>query len=355
MTRPGARRDVVVLVSHDARQTGAPEMALRVGRTLRELGHEVRPLVRGRGPRMPAFRALGRLRRDRLRLVGNLLRSAHAHWMADRADELAAFAALLLTPGPVVWCNSLASSCYVRPALLLRRRVIVHSHEVDPAASDYLDRFGARRWARKVGLVACSPAAAEVLIRELDLQIHEVDVVQSAPAPRPLPPVVARTGPVVGSCGVPTEAKGVDLFATLPALVGDDLITWRWVGGQRPRSVDSTTEVEFLAAVPDARREIAAFDVFVTTSRAESASLVVVEAMSLGVPVVAFRVGGIPDLLGDAGLLVEPEDVHAMAAAIATLLDDRTLREHFGELGQARARDLSDPERWRASVSAALR
>jgi glycosyltransferase involved in cell wall biosynthesis len=53
--------------------------------------------------------------------------------------------------------------------------------------------------------------------------------------------------------------------------------------------------------------------------------MTVLEAMTVGVPVVAADRGALPDLLGDAGLLVDPTEPEAIAAAIERLLDDETL------------------------------
>jgi glycosyltransferase involved in cell wall biosynthesis len=61
------------------------------------------------------------------------------------------------------------------------------------------------------------------------------------------------------------------------------------------------------------------------------------EAMTMGVPVVASDRGAIPEVVGDAGILVDPEDVVALAAAIERVLDDGSLRRQMGDSGVARA------------------
>lgn len=75
----------------------------------------------------------------------------------------------------------------------------------------------------------------------------------------------------------------------------------------------------------------------------------VLEAMASGVPVVASAVGGIPELVVDeeTGLLVEPGDPQALAAAIARLINDAELRQRFAAAGHARASRLFGLERWR--------
>jgi glycosyltransferase involved in cell wall biosynthesis len=79
----------------------------------------------------------------------------------------------------------------------------------------------------------------------------------------------------------------------------------------------------------------------------EAQGRVLLEAMSVGVPVVATRVGGIPETVVDGvtGILVERHDVAGLAAAITRLLTDSDLACHMGEQGQAWLYQGFDPER----------
>ena len=78
--------------------------------------------------------------------------------------------------------------------------------------------------------------------------------------------------------------------------------------------------------------------VFVLPSRSESFGIAALEALGCGAPVVASRVGGIPEFIEDGhhGLLVPPDDPEALAAGICRLLDDPGLARRLGEAGAER-------------------
>ncbi|MDP3953822.1 MAG: glycosyltransferase family 4 protein [bacterium] len=84
--------------------------------------------------------------------------------------------------------------------------------------------------------------------------------------------------------------------------------------------------------LPDARKYITAFDIFVLSSVKEGFPWAVLEAMSAKLPVVATRVGAIPEMIEDSknGFIVEPRDSNNLAQAIKKLLDSESLRQEFG-------------------------
>jgi N-acetyl-alpha-D-glucosaminyl L-malate synthase BshA len=81
-------------------------------------------------------------------------------------------------------------------------------------------------------------------------------------------------------------------------------------------------------------------DLFLLPSAQESFGLAALEAMACEVPVVASRVGGLPEVVehGVAGFLCEPEDTEGMAKASTALLTDPALHETFAQAGLARVR-----------------
>mgnify|MGYP001584449726 CR=1 FL=1 len=79
----------------------------------------------------------------------------------------------------------------------------------------------------------------------------------------------------------------------------------------------------------------------------ETLSNAVLEYMAAGKPVVATRVGSVPEQVEDGrtGFLVEPDDAPAMASRLTELLKDEGLRRRMGEQGLARARERYSMER----------
>lgn len=92
--------------------------------------------------------------------------------------------------------------------------------------------------------------------------------------------------------------------------------------------------IEFLGQADDVPALLAESDLFVLPSRSEAMPNAVIEAMAAGLPVVASRVGGIPELVADGrtGVLVPAGDPAALARAIVELMDRPA---HAGSLGRA--------------------
>jgi glycosyltransferase involved in cell wall biosynthesis len=101
--------------------------------------------------------------------------------------------------------------------------------------------------------------------------------------------------------------------------------------------------VKFLGWRDDIPEIMKILDVFVLPSLNEGMGRVLVEAMAAGRPVVASRVGGIPDLVkhGENGFLVEPGDENGVSAAIKKLLADKIMRDQMGEKGRIMAQAFS--------------
>jgi glycosyltransferase involved in cell wall biosynthesis len=91
---------------------------------------------------------------------------------------------------------------------------------------------------------------------------------------------------------------------------------------ERARARGIAERVTFTGYRRDVGRLLLAADQFVISSRKEALPMVLLEAMGARLPVVATRVGGIPRAVGDAAILVPPEDPVALSAALLSLLCD---------------------------------
>jgi len=76
-------------------------------------------------------------------------------------------------------------------------------------------------------------------------------------------------------------------------------------------------------------------------SHAEGFGLPALEAMTVGVPVIAADAGALPEVLGGAGALYPPGDVDALCATLNTMIDDEVRRDHMRAAGWQRALDFS--------------
>jgi glycosyltransferase involved in cell wall biosynthesis len=80
---------------------------------------------------------------------------------------------------------------------------------------------------------------------------------------------------------------------------------------------------------------------FIYPSLYEGLGLPPLEAMACGVPVIASNVSSLPEIVGDAGILIDPQDVQALAAILKNLLEDGERRTELREAGLARASQFS--------------
>jgi glycosyltransferase involved in cell wall biosynthesis len=103
--------------------------------------------------------------------------------------------------------------------------------------------------------------------------------------------------------------------------------------------------VTFRGAISDADlvAAMAASDVLIMGSRHEGFGVPVIEAMTMGLPVVANREGALPEIVGDAGLLVDATDPYALAAAAMRAASDGELRRSLAEAGSKRVKELDLP------------
>lgn len=175
--------------------------------------------------------------------------------------------------------------------------------------------------------------------------------------PRPLVAFPARMG----------HRKGYDVFLRVCQRLQEEGVAFEaWMAGGGWGTERERLEArEFLAQhqlesvvvdldqLPDLENVYAQMDVLLLTSRRDPQPRVIMEAMSYGIPVVATRVDGIPEMVADGvtGFLVEPEDVAGFAQAVETLLADADLRARMGAAGRERAVRLFAPGRYAEAIT----
>jgi glycosyltransferase involved in cell wall biosynthesis len=130
---------------------------------------------------------------------------------------------------------------------------------------------------------------------------------------------------------------------TLPKLVlagtaGPDAQPWLDAIARRPFA----GHVEYLGYVRehDRQRVYSNARLLVLPSFEEGFGMPVLEAMSLGIPVVAACRGALPELVGDAGILIDPDDVESIVAAVDRVLSDDSFAETIGRRGLERSRQF---------------
>jgi glycosyltransferase involved in cell wall biosynthesis len=101
---------------------------------------------------------------------------------------------------------------------------------------------------------------------------------------------------------------------------------------------DQLTGAHLLGVRTDLPELLSACDVFALASEWEGHPLSVIEAMAAGLPVIATAVGGVPEIVGDAGLLVRPGDTSALAGALRELALNPERRHTLGHAARERAR-----------------
>jgi glycosyltransferase involved in cell wall biosynthesis len=115
---------------------------------------------------------------------------------------------------------------------------------------------------------------------------------------------------------------------------------------RRAQELGIETRVTFAGYREDIPRLLAGSDVFCLPTVLEPLGLVFLEAMEAGLPCIACRSGGVPEVIvqGETGLLSEPGDVGELAANLARVLCDQELANRLGAAGQRRVHAVFSPE-----------
>lgn len=361
--------------------SGVGEQVLQLAAGLRELGDEVEVLGRGpggaAGPKVlfplsvvPAvWRAVRRFR-------------PHVVQVHESDGALAAVvvkvAGAWLEPRPLV--TALLQVSYVEELRAVRPLVADGQILGRPGSAEILFRWLKAPLQILLGLVTVraadlvlAPSAATAAEIRRDYRAESVEVIPNATGGLDVEPAGAAEGAggyllFVGRLRI---RKGVEVLLEalreLQRRIPGAVLRIAGDGEHRDRLEWKTAELELESAVSflgscgaaRVRTLLRGAAALVVPSIYEGMPLVVLEAMEAGVPVVASRVSGIPEVVvdGETGWLVPPEDPAALTDALAAVLADPEEARRRGAAGRRRAAELYRPgrvaERWRAAVARA--
>ncbi len=286
--------------------------------------------------------------------------------IADRArprEEAAAVAALrsLCAGADVVHAHGLHAGALSALALAGVRRpaLVVTWHAAPPAAGTRagLLRLLERRVARSAAVVLGASSAVVDQVRSLGARDARLAAVSYPPpesvAARPEAARLHKTRAELGAVARPL----ILAVGRLEPHKGHDLLLdaareWRALdprpsvvvagdgsgrAGLQRRIEAEDLPVRLLGRRADLPELLAAADLMVLPSRFESYPRIVPEALRAGLPLVATAVGAVPDLVGDAAMLVPGDDPEALARAVAELIGDPERRDRLAAEGIAQA------------------
>jgi len=214
-------------------------------------------------------------------------------------------------------------------------------------------RYHHRHCARAADrIIAVSHHARQDLVRTLGVPDGRVRVVYHGVAPQfhepPGPPPRRLRPGYVLSVGTIQPRKNLDVLVDAFARLERDDLTLAIAGrrGWKTRRFDEAcrrTPVRLLGPVSDRQLPglYAHAGVFVQPSSYEGFGLTAAEAMACGAPVIAAHAGSLPEVVGDAALLVPPRDVEALAAALERVLAHEGLAGELAAAGRERARTFT--------------
>lgn len=318
---------------------GGQRQVYLLARAQRDAGHE--PIVvappdspllrraRGAGLAVSAIGAAGDWDFRAARKVAKRIK----HWRAD-----------------IVHAHDARAHAIALAALVVRRHIpLVVTRRVA-----FVPRGRIKYGSRVAHFIAISRAVRAALI-EGGVDPDRIDVVHSG-VPTP---VVDRPRNWRRECGWPDETvvcgvvgamtveKGIALLDQIAQFMPDETRTLTRLVLLGGASAGMTTigGIPAMRAgfVDEVHPAMAGLDVLWHPATSEGLGTAVIDAMALRVPPVAFRVGGLPELIVDqvCGALVQPGDLRRFADAVAMLVRDRELRTRLGDAGPAQAANFS--------------
>jgi len=239
---------------------------------------------------------------------------------------------------------------------------ITVDRRLDLADRGWLERLNKTRWygfvrmqgrvSRRVGpLITVSESSRDDICRDFKVPIDKVQIIPLGVdtrlfRPRPQQPRVK--GRIVTVTSADSPLKGLSTLLRAVAKLATERDARLVVIGSPSSATREQVallalgdRVTFTNGLPDEEYAelLASAEVAVIPSLYEGFSLPAVEHLASGTPLVASRAGALPEVVGDAAVLVEPGDPEELAAALRELLDDATRRAELAARGLARVRE----------------
>ncbi len=240
--------------------------------------------------------------------------------------------------------------------------------ELHPRSNLVAERSFAQLARRADGLIAVSECTRQDAVRTLGIAPEKIRTIHSGVADAFFDPPAARVEavreryglrrPFVLFVGTIEPRKNVDLlldaYESLPQSLRDhwDLVVAGPVGWAGDATVARLLSVRYLGYIPepDLAPLTAAADVFVYPSLYEGFGFPVAQAMAAGVAVITSNVSSLPEVAGNAALLVDPRSQCELRAALVRLLGSADLRKALGLAGRDRAKGF----RWEVCAAKSL-
>jgi glycosyltransferase involved in cell wall biosynthesis len=258
---------------------------------------------------------------------------------------------------------------------MMARVPIIIGTEVNIYENKSPRHIAVERWlmAKTDRVVVSAESVRDFYIEQVGADPEKVDVIYNAVDWAQLTATVDRDA-LRAQCGVPpgapvagiiarlTEQKAhAHLFESMAKTAGLEALHLLVVGDGHLRaslealssSLGLADRIHFLGARRDLGNILAAIDMFVMPSLWEGLPLSMVLAMGAGLPVIATRVAGIPEVVedGETGLLVPPADPVRLGEALASLVRDAGLRSRLGSAAKARVLPRFGVDGYLASVT----
>ena len=334
---------------------GAPQQVLQLMEHMVKHGHEV-GLVAAPEPRlMEGAKALG------VKVFSNPHFVRPIRPWKDLRALWPVFRAIKAFSPDIVHAHSTKAGYAARLACAVLRKPVIFT------AHGWAFTEGRRLWKRKL-LAWAERLAAKVTTKIICVSEHDRELALRWKVAKPQQLVVIHNGvdlrPFLEADGTALRrelklgdlpimtfvgrlAPPKDLMTLLEAVkaLSDGVLLVVGDGELRPQVEKYVQEhgleggVRLLGQRSDIPEILAASDIFVLSSFWEGLPYTIIEAMMAGLPVVATRVGGVPELVEDGvtGFLVPPKDPGALAEALRKLVEDPELRRKMGEAGRKKA------------------